>query len=440
MKIAVIGTGYVGLVTGTCLAEFGHHVTCLDVDTAKIAMLRKGTIPIYEPDLEIYIQRNVSRKRLAFATDRKKAVAEADVVVLALPTPQNEDGSTDVSYILQEAERLAPFLKNDAVVVNKSTVPAGTAERVEGIVNGVRKTPVEVVSNPEFLREGMAVQDFFYPDRVVIGAKTARAKKIMKKLYEPLERNSVPILFMDRASAEIAKYAANSFLATKISFMNEIANLCEKLGADVDAVREAVGADTRIGHKFLYPGIGYGGSCFPKDLIGLVRTAEQQGLGMGIVEAAIAANKHQQEILVEKVVQYFKGDIHGKHFALWGLAFKPNTDDIREASAKAIIARLIELGATVAGYDPQANANMAEVFSKSTDFQTHDDMYDVLKNADALLIATEWQQFYSPDFERMKQLLKAPLIFDGRNLYSENDMHKAGEFRYESIGRKVTQP
>jgi UDPglucose 6-dehydrogenase len=439
MNIAVIGTGYVGLVTGTCLSEFGHTVTCLDVDKEKVQNLRKGILPIYEPDLDTYIARNAGLGRLRFSTDRQSALKDADVVFMALPTPPLEDGSTDLSYILEEAKKIGPYLKKNAVVVNKSTVPAGTAKKVEDILDTTANHHIDVVSNPEFLREGMAVHDFFYPDRVVIGANTVRSRKLMRKLYEPLERNAVQILFMGRTSAEVAKYAANSFLATKISFMNEIANLCEKLGADIDSVRNAIGTDTRIGPKFLFPGIGYGGSCFPKDLIGLVKTAEQHGQSMGIVEAAIAANSKQQLALVDKVVNYFGKDLSGKHFALWGLAFKPNTDDIREAPARIIIEKLLELGATVAGYDPEANKNMRAHFKDSEQFTTADNQYDALVGADALLIATEWQEFYTPDFALIKKRLKAPLIFDGRNIFTKSEIKAAGDFRYESIGRRIVQ-
>lgn len=439
MNIAVIGTGYVGLVTGTCLAEMGHTVICVDVDEAKVKTLKQGSTPIYEPDLETYLKRNIAERRLDFTTDRKIALANADAVFLALPTPPMQDGSSDLSFVVKEAHEIGKYLKKGAVVINKSTVPAGTAAQVEAILESTSEHHIDVVSNPEFLREGMAVHDFFYPDRVVIGTNTAHSKKVMQKIYEPLDRNSAQILYMGRTSAEVAKYAANSFLATKISFMNEIANLCEDLDADVDAVRKAIGADTRIGQKFLYPGIGYGGSCFPKDLIGLVRTAEQHGHTMGIVKAAITANLRQQQILVEKVVKHFGQDLKGKHFALWGLAFKPNTDDIREAPARMIIQQLMERGATVTGFDPEADKNMKAVFAGRKGFNTVDDQYDALKNADALLIATEWQQFYSPNFEVIQNNLKHSVIFDGRNIFTRAEVKAAGNFHYESIGRRIVR-
>lgn len=433
-NIAVVGTGYVGLVTGTCLAETGNNVICVDIDKEKIAKLKKGTVTIYEPQLDVYFERNLKQNRLHFTTDLKEAVAKSELIFLALPTPPGEDGSADLSYILGVAGQLGHLLVNDyKVIIDKSTVPVGTAELVHKAIAANAKAEFDVVSNPEFLREGFAVEDFMKPDRVVIGTTSARARKIMEELYAPFVRQGNPILFMDERSAELTKYAANSFLATKISFMNEVANLCELLGADVDQVRMGIGSDLRIGKRFLFPGIGYGGSCFPKDVKALVKSAEEVQYDFRILKSVMEINEKQKTILLPRIRKYFGDELAGKRIAVWGLAFKPDTDDIREAPALYIIDELLSAGATVTVYDPEAMANVKARYGKKIAFAAG--QYEALENADALVICTEWAAFRTPDFERMQELLRQKVIFDGRNLYAVDQMRKLG-FGYYSIGRK----
>lgn len=438
MKITIVGTGYVGLVTGTCLAEVGNDVTCVDIDKAKVKTMQSGQVPIYEPDLDVLFKRNIEQGRLSFTTSLADGIKEAEAIFLALPTPPNGDGTADLSYILGVADDLGKTIKHYCVVIDKSTVPVGTSEKVGKHIAKNAKTDFDVVSNPEFLREGFAVSDFLNPDRIVIGTSSAKARKVMENLYEPFARQDVPILFMDERSAEMTKYAANAFLATKISFMNEVANLCELAGADVDAVRLGIGADERIGKHFLFPGIGYGGSCFPKDVLALSKTAQEHGYDFRIIDTVAEINEHQKTKLVNKVRGYF-GELEGRHFALWGLAFKPDTDDIREAPAIGIIKDLTAAGATVTAYDPEAAANIKRLFAGNSKLSLAKDQYAALKDADALLIATEWSIFRTPDFGRMKKLLKAPVIFDGRNLF-DLDMPRKEGFYYSSIGRQVVEP
>lgn len=433
MKISVIGTGYVGLVSGTCFAETGNQVICVDIDENKVAKLRNGEVPIYEPQLDVLFERNVRQGRLQFTTSLKEAIDQTDIIFLALPTPPGEDGSADLSYVLGVAEELGKIITNYKVVVDKSTVPVGTAEKVTAAIAKNAQVDFDVVSNPEFLREGFAVEDFLKPDRVVIGTSSERAKKMMEELYKPFVRQGNPIFFMDEKSAELTKYAANSFLATKISFMNEIANICELLGADVDKVRIGIGSDTRIGKRFLFPGIGYGGSCFPKDVQALIRSSDQVGYDFKILNAVEEVNASQKTIIVPKIKNYFGGNLKGKKIALWGLAFKPDTDDIREAPARYIIDQLTEAGAQIAAYDPEAMENIKAIYGNKISFG--ENAYEVLENADALLIATEWGVFRNPDFEKVSSLLKEKVIFDGRNLYELEKMTELG-YRYFSIGRK----
>ncbi|MCB0849298.1 MAG: UDP-glucose/GDP-mannose dehydrogenase family protein [Bacteroidetes bacterium] len=434
MNIAVVGTRYVGLVTGTCFAEMGNHVICVDIDKSKVERMRQGEIPIYEPHLDVLFERNIKQNRLSFTTDLAEAVKKASVIFLALPTPPGEDGSADLSYVLGVADQLGSLLTDYKIVINKSTVPVGTAEKVHDAIAKKYKGAFDVISNPEFLREGFAVDDFMKPDRVVIGTRSERAKQVMQDLYAPFLRQGNPIYFMDERSAELTKYAANSFLATKITFMNEIANLCEKVGANVDAVRIGIGADNRIGKRFLFAGIGYGGSCFPKDVQALEHTSKQYDYDFRILQSVMEVNDAQKLVLVEKVKKYFKGNLKGKHFALWGLAFKPDTDDIREAPALYIIDELLKAGATVKAFDPEAMNNVKKLLGDKIVFAT--DEYDALKDADALLIATEWSLFRTPDFGRIDTLLKEKIIFDGRNLYDPAKMKEMGYY-YNSIGREV---
>ena len=440
MKIAVVGTGYVGLVTGTCLAETGNTVTCVDINEQKVKLMQSGQIPIYEPGLEMLFHRNIEQSRLTFTTNLVEAVKDAKIVFLALPTPPGEGGAADLSYVLGAAESLAKIIIDYKLIVTKSTVPVGTADKVKAVFEKhLDKTSggeVDVVSNPEFLREGVAVDDFMKPDRVVIGTKSERAQKIMSELYSPYVRQGNPIIFMDERSSELTKYAANSFLATKISFMNEIANLCELVGADVDAIRRGIGADERIGKRFLFPGIGYGGSCFPKDVQALVQSASEHTYDFKILNSVLEVNALQKKILVEKLLNYYKGDIKGKKFALWGLAFKPETDDIREAPALDIIENLLEYGATITAFDPQAMSQVKNIFGEKISFSSN--QYDALEGADALVIATEWSLFRNPDFDRMESLIKHKVIFDGRNLYDLQKMIDLGYY-YNSIGRKLVQ-
>ena len=434
MNIAVIGTGYVGLVTGTCLAETGNSVICVDIDEDKVEKLKNGVIPIYEPNLDNFFKRNISQKRLSFTTSLKEGIKDAQFIFLALPTPPGEDGSADLSYILGVAENLGKILDDYKVIIDKSTVPVGTAAKVSAAIKKNTKVDFDVVSNPEFLREGYAVEDFMKPDRVVVGTSSEKAKNLMKELYKPFVRQGNPIIFMDEKSAELTKYAANSFLATKITFMNEIANYCEIIGADVDKVRKGIGTDSRIGKRFLFPGIGYGGSCFPKDVKALNKSGIDENFQFKIINAVMDVNEIQKLILVQKVKSYFGNDLRGKNFALWGLAFKPETDDIREAPSLDIINELTLAGANIVSYDPEAMPNVKKLIGDKIKYANSS--LEALKNVDALLIATEWAAFRNPDFNEMNSLMKNPIIFDGRNLYSIESMIKRN-FYYQSIGRQV---
>ena len=432
MKIAVVGTGYVGLVTGTCFAETGNRVTCVDIDPNKINKLAAGEITIYEPGLEKIFLRNLREGRLQFTTDLQKGIADAEIIFLALPTPPGEDGSADLRYVLGVAADLGKLLKDYKVIVDKSTVPVGTAEKVQAAIAAHYAGEFDVVSNPEFLREGVAVDDFMKPDRVVIGTQSERARKVMNDLYAPFVRQGNPIIFMDEKSAELTKYAANSFLATKISFMNEIAQLCERMGADVDMVRRGIGSDDRIGKRFLFPGIGYGGSCFPKDVQALIKSAEDVQYHFSILQAVEAVNERQKKHLLPKIRSYFNGNLQGVKLALWGLAFKPNTDDIREAPALQLIEALTSEGAIMVAYDPEAMANVKKLVGDKIQYAANP--YDALVGADALIIATEWSEFRTPDFDRIGETLQQKVIFDGRNLFDVKQMKALG-YHYESIGR-----
>ena len=434
MKIAVVGTGYVGLVTGTCFAETGNTVTCIDIDQEKVNKLKNGKITIYEPGLEQLFDRNVKQERLMFTTNLAEGIKEADVIFLALPTPPGEDGSADLKYILKVADDLGPLLEDYTVIVDKSTVPVGTADKVRTRVAKKARVEFDVVSNPEFLREGVAVEDFMKPERVVIGTSSQRARKIMETLYSPYVRQGNPLVFMDERSAELTKYAANSFLATKISFMNEVANLCELLGADVDAVRKGIGTDSRIGKRFLFPGIGYGGSCFPKDVQALAKSAEDSRYEFRILKAVMDVNTYQKTKLLSKIKDYFKGDLKGKTIAIWGLAFKPHTDDIREAPALYNIEGLLEAGAIVRAHDPEAMDNVKKIFGNKIEY--FENPYEAADGADAIFIATEWPEFRTPDFEKLSATLKSKVIFDGRNVYELNVMKEQG-YEYYSIGMEV---
>ncbi len=436
MKIAVVGTGYVGLVTGTCFAETGITVTCVDINAAKVEKMRSGVIPIYEPHLDVLFQRNIKQGRLSFTTDLAVAIKEAKVIFLALPTPPGEDGSADLSYVLGVALELGKIITDYKVIVNKSTVPVGTAEKVKNAIAKHASVEFDVVSNPEFLREGYAVDDFMKPDRVVIGSSSERANKIMHDLYTPFVRQGNPIYYMDERSAELTKYAANAFLATKITFMNEIANLCERVGANVDSIRIGIGADDRIGKRFLFSGIGYGGSCFPKDVQALAMTADEYKYDFKVLKSVMEVNEVQKSIIVTKIRNYFKGELKGKKIAIWGLAFKPDTDDIREAPALYIIQELLSEGVIISAFDPEAMENVKRLMGNKIEFC--ENQYAALGNADALLIATEWAVFRTPDFDKMNTMLKAKVIFDGRNLYEGAQMKELGYY-YNSIGRNVVQ-
>lgn len=434
MKIAVVGTGYVGLVTGTCFAETGNTVTCIDIDQEKVKKLKNGRITIYEPGLEQLFDRNIKQNRLLFTTSLAEGIKEADVIFLALPTPPGEDGSADLKYILKVADDLGPLLDHYTVVVDKSTVPVGTADKVRDRIAKAAKVEFDVVSNPEFLREGVAVEDFMKPERVVIGTSSTRARKIMETLYSPFVRQGNPLVFMDERSAELTKYAANSFLATKISFMNEVANLCELLGADVDAVRKGIGTDSRIGKRFLFPGIGYGGSCFPKDVQALAKSAKDTQYDFKILKAVMDVNEYQKIKLLDRMKEHFKGDLKGKRIAVWGLAFKPHTDDIREAPALHNIDALLKEGAVIRAHDPEAMENVRKIFGDK--IQYFENPYDAAEGADAILIATEWPEFRTPDFDKLSSMVKSKVIFDGRNVY-ELDVMKEQGYVYYSIGREV---
>ncbi|CAN5468247.1 UDP-glucose/GDP-mannose dehydrogenase family protein [soil metagenome] len=437
MKIAVVGTGYVGLVTGTCFAETGNHVICVDINEEKVARLKNGEVPIYEPHLDLLFERNIKQGRLTFTTHLAEGIADAKIIFLALPTPPGEDGSADLKYILQVAEQLGHLITDYKIVVNKSTVPVGTAEKVRAAISKNCKAEFDVVSNPEFLREGFAVDDFMKPDRVVIGTNSERSKKLLNELYAPYVRSGNPIYFMDERSSELTKYAANSFLAMKITFMNEIANLCELTGANVDSVRIGIGSDARIGKRFLFAGIGYGGSCFPKDVQALVKTSSDYKYDFTTLKSVMNVNEKQKHTIVEKLKNYFQGNLTGKKIALWGLAFKPDTDDIREAPALNIVDDLVKLGAVVSAFDPEAMKNVKQLIGEKILYGK--DEYEILKDADALIIATEWSLFRTPEFEKMRTLMKEPVIFDGRNLYDLNQIQEQG-FYYNSIGRAVISP
>jgi UDPglucose 6-dehydrogenase len=433
-NIAVIGTGYVGLVTGTCFAETGNNVICVDIDKAKVEKMKAGKVPIYEPYLDVVFERNLKQERLTFTTDLAFAVKNCNIIFLALPTPPGEDGSADLSYVLNAAKDIGKLITEYKVIVGKSTVPVGTADKVRAVISKETKVPFDVVSNPEFLREGFAVEDFMKPDRVVIGTSSEKAGLIMKELYKPFVRQGNPVIIMDEKSAELTKYAANSFLAAKITFMNEVANFCEKVGADVDMVRMGIGTDDRIGKRFLFAGIGYGGSCFPKDVQALVKSGEENNFDFKMLNAVIDVNNKQKLVLTDKIQTYFNGDIKGKHFALWGLAFKPDTDDIREAPALYIIDEIINNGGTITAFDPEAMENVQSIIGSKINYS--ENPYGALKNADALIIATEWSVFRTPDFKKLEQLLKTKTIFDGRNLFELDEMKNLG-FHYESIGRRI---
>lgn len=432
MKIAVIGTGYVGLVTGTCFAETGNDVTCVDIDKSKVDKLSGGQITIYEPGLEKLFIRNVREERLRFTTNLEEGIKDSEIIFLALPTPPGEDGSADLKYILGVANDLGKILSDYKVIIDKSTVPVGTSEKVKKAIEKNYKGEFDVASNPEFLREGVAVEDFMKPDRVVIGTESPRARRVLGELYAPFVRQGNPIIFMDERSAELTKYAANSFLATKISFMNEIAQLCERLGADVDMIRLGIGSDERIGKRFLFPGIGYGGSCFPKDVQALVKSSQESGYDFKILNAVMDVNERQKLHLLPRIKKYFHNNLRDKKIAIWGLAFKPNTDDIREAPALYIIDELLKCGAKVEAYDPEAMNNVKGVIGDKIVYS--ENQYDCLEEADALVICTEWNEFRTPNFLKMVTSLKNKVIFDGRNLFETSAIRKLG-FYYESIGR-----
>jgi UDPglucose 6-dehydrogenase len=434
MKISVIGTGYVGLVTGTCFSETGNTVTCVDIDKEKIAKLQQGIITIYEPGLEQLFERNIKQHRLTFTTNLEEGIKDAQIIFLALPTPPGEDGSADLKYILKVAEDLGPLLKDYTVLVDKSTVPVGTTEKVKAKIAAGASVEFDVVSNPEFLREGVAVDDFMKPDRVVIGTTSLKARKVMETLYAPFVRQGNPIIFMDDRSAELTKYAANSFLATKITFMNEIANLCELLGADVDSVRKGVGTDSRIGKRFLFPGIGYGGSCFPKDVQALAKSSADAKYDFKILKAVMDVNEGQKTRLIPRIKEYFKGNLKGKTIAIWGLAFKPHTDDIREAPALYNIEALLKEGAKLKVHDPEGMENVRRLIGDKVEYC--ETPYDAAQDADAIFIATEWPEFRTPEFERLSATLKNKAIFDGRNLYDLTTMKEMG-YTYYSVGREV---
>ncbi|MCJ8497186.1 UDP-glucose/GDP-mannose dehydrogenase family protein [Chryseobacterium salipaludis] len=434
MNITIVGTGYVGLVTGTTLAELGNTVFCVDIDAQKVERMKQGVVPIYEPGLEEIFLRNIQAQRLFFTTDLKEALDQSEVIYLALPTPPGEDGSADLSYVLSVAEQIGTLMTEYKVIVNKSTVPVGTATKVQETIESRTDIPFDVVSNPEFLREGFAVEDSMNPARVIVGSESEQAREIMAKIYQPFTNTGVPIIFMDEKSSELTKYAANSFLAVKITFMNEIANYCEKVGADVDKVRLGMGSDDRIGHRFLFPGIGYGGSCFPKDVKALIRSGRQADFNFQLLEATEEVNQAQKVILVSEIEQYFNGDLNGKKIALWGLAFKANTDDIREASSLDNIRLLLEKGADITAYDAIAEENVRKILGDRISYAP--DMYSALQDADCLLIATEWSEFQNPNFSLMAERMTGRAIFDGRNMFALEQVEDTG-FYYKSIGRKT---
>lgn len=432
MKIAVIGTGYVGLVTGTCLAETGNDVLCIDINEDKVKQMQQGEVPIYEPHLDVLFERNIKANRLKFSTSLAEGLEHGDIIFLALPTPEDEDGSADLKYILGVADDIGKLIKEYKVIVDKSTVPVGTSDKVKAAILKNANVDFDVVSNPEFLREGFAVDDFLKPERIVVGASSEKAIKLMEKLYKPYVRSGNPIIVMDEKSAELTKYASNSFLAAKITFMNEIANFCEKVGADVDKVRVGMGTDSRIGKRFLFPGIGYGGSCFPKDVKALYKSGKDNHYNFQILDAVINVNARQKLVLIPKIESHFNNDLKGKNIAVWGLAFKPETDDIREAPALYMIDNLLELGCNISAFDPEAMPNVRRKLGNKINYGKS--MYDVLENADAIVICTEWSIFRTPDFEQMKTKMKENVIFDGRNLYDVKDVESEG-YKYISIGR-----
>ena len=437
LNITIVGTGYVGLVTGTTLAELGNTVYCVDIDANKVEAMKKGTVPIYEPGLEEMFLRNIQAQRLFFTTELKEALDESEVIYLALPTPPGEDGSADLSYVLSVADQIGSLLKDYKVIVNKSTVPVGTADKVTAAIAAKTDISFDVVSNPEFLREGFAVEDSMNPARVIVGSNSERAQELMAKIYQPFTNTGIPIIFMDEKSSELTKYAANSFLAMKITFMNEIANYCEKVGADVDKVRLGMGSDDRIGHRFLFPGIGYGGSCFPKDVKALIKSGKQEGFDFQILEATENVNQAQKVILISEIEKYFGGNLQGKKIALWGLAFKANTDDIREASSLDNIKILLEKGAEITAFDKIAEENVRKILGNKISYAK--DMYSAVENADCLLIATEWSEFKNPNFDLLAEKMNNKAIFDGRNMFALEQVENTG-FYYKSIGRKTMKP
>ena len=437
LNITIVGTGYVGLVTGTTLAELGNTVYCVDIDANKVEAMKKGTVPIYEPGLEEMFLRNIQAQRLFFTTELKEALEESEVIYLALPTPPGEDGSADLSYVLSVADQIGSLLKDYKVIVNKSTVPVGTADKVTAAIAAKTDISFDVVSNPEFLREGFAVEDSMNPARVIVGSNSERAQELMAKIYQPFTNTGIPIIFMDEKSSELTKYAANSFLAMKITFMNEIANYCEKVGADVDKVRLGMGSDDRIGHRFLFPGIGYGGSCFPKDVKALIKSGKQEGFDFQILEATENVNQAQKVILISEIEKYFGGNLQGKKIALWGLAFKANTDDIREASSLDNIKILLEKGAEITAFDKIAEENVRKILGDKISYAK--DMYSAVENADCLLIATEWSEFKNPNFDLLAEKMNNKVIFDGRNMFALEQVENTG-FYYKSIGRKTMKP
>ena len=434
MNIAIVGTGYVGLVTGTTLAELGNTVYCVDIDETKVENMKNGVVPIYEPGLEEVFHRNINANRLFFTTQLKEALDQCKIIYLALPTPPDEDGSADLSYVIGVANQIGELMTDYKVIVNKSTVPVGTADKVRITISAKTNIPFDVVSNPEFLREGFAVEDSMNPARIIVGSSSDKAKDIMSKIYQPFTNTGVPIIFMDEKSSELTKYAANSFLAVKITFMNEIANYCEKVGADVDKVRLGMGSDDRIGHRFLFPGIGYGGSCFPKDVKALIKSGKEEDFNFQILNATEEVNKSQKVILISEIEKYFGGNLKDKKIAIWGLAFKANTDDIRESSSLDNIALLLEKGAKITAYDAIAEENVKRIFGDQIEYTK--DMYSCVENADCLLIATEWSEFKNPNFDLLAQKMKNKAIFDGRNMFSLDQIENTG-FYYKSIGRKI---
>lgn len=436
MNIAIVGTGYVGLVTGTTLAELGNTVYCVDIDEKKVEGMRNGIVPIYEPGLEEVFHRNINANRLFFTTQLKEALDHCEVVYLALPTPPGEDGSADLSYVISVANQIGELMTDYKVVVNKSTVPVGTADKVRETISAKTDIPFDVVSNPEFLREGFAVEDSMNPARIVVGSSSERAQEIMAKIYQPFTNTGIPIIFMDEKSSELTKYAANSFLAVKITFMNEIANYCEKVGADVDKVRLGMGSDDRIGHRFLFPGIGYGGSCFPKDVKALIKSGKEENFDFQILNATENVNQSQKVILVSEIEKYFGGNLKDKKIAVWGLAFKANTDDIRESSSLDNIALLLEKGAKITAYDAIAEENVRKIFGDQIEYAK--DMYSCTEGADCLLIATEWSEFKNPNFELLGEKMNNKIIFDGRNMFPLEQVESTGFF-YKSIGRKTVK-